>query len=664
MGNKNSTASSSSFAADESNRHLLFKNRINRIAANFILGRKFNELKLLVSEKYCNDLMILTKDVLAENFTTDEIKYLATGSSTANEPLMYISKRDFANIENNTRNRKLSMCKGIAKFYVRVAHLFAAIATTVSPNWSASASTPSSQFDATAPLRAPPMPTIDMAPQPLAPPIRGGQQLQGNVNPTASSGNSGAGNTDFCSVRIRALLGATKIQNNTVFVQPTVCSVYASNENPLLKQAGIPDLEYLYNDVYDYDTGKFTGRSIAMQALYSANVRMLYTEFTGETDVPANIKTFGDINMSSLARYAECGNAVPTPKPAPAKRDDRDRDRDRYRDQGWGWNPRHYENDRHGQLEAEKALINQDSTNIEEYYKTKSKNYSGTFKSQFSVAKNSAAYSNYGAHIRQMMLNADRARENLMQVVDQLFLIVESPTSNPASGNKPPIITVHPKLTYEMLDRLINQTRELIIKLYVGCERDFYTGMSLLHVIIEEIMNANLTAQLNSLKLDTRKKIETAHQTAMRANTRNGVSGSSGLAYVPELLSPEDTKAIQAYEDAQEDDNATTTAKLNAQQNGKTTYNKNDGLDDDSDDNPSTAPTAAPNAPAAAPIAPVAPAAAAVAPAIKPATYEFKQDDDIKIIYNPKGPVKGVLRVATSPKKKTRVNFSGGRHRN
>ena len=658
MGNKNSTASASSSTANESERQLLFKNRINRIAANFILGRKFNDLKLLVSEKYCNDLMILTKDVLAENFTTDEIKYLATGSSTANEPLMYISKRDFANIENNTRNRKLSMCKGIAKFYVRVAHLFAAIATTVSPNWSGLASNPSSQFDATAPLRGPPMPAV--APQPLAP-IRGGQQLQDNVNATASSGNnsSGAGNTDFCSVRIRALLGATKIQNNTVFVQPTVCSVYASNENPLLKQPGIPDLEYLYNDVYNYDTGKFTGRSIAMQALYSANVKMLYTEFTGETDVPANIKTFGDINMSSLARYTECGNAVQTPKPAPVKRDDRDRDRDRYRDQGWGWNPRHYENDQNGQFEAEKALINQDSTNSEEYYKMKSKNYSGTFKSQFSVAKNSAAYSNYGAHIKQMMVNADRARENLMQVIDKLFLIVESPASNPeSSGNKTPIITVHPKLTYEILDGLINQTRELIIKLYVGCERDFYTGMSLLHVIIEEIMNANLTAQLKSLKMDTRKKIETAHQTAMRANTRNGVIGSSGLAYVPELLSPDDTKAIQTYEDAQEDDNATTTAKLNAQQNAQPQQNVNLTNGDDAVAPGPPAPPAPP-APGPAP----GPASGPAAPRVD--IKLFNSDEDI--ILRPaskKNSDKSSLRLVNSPKKNFSVKFGGGRRRN
>ncbi len=570
MGNKTSTANGSD--------RTVFKTRINTIAARFILGRKFNELKQLVSEKYCNDLMILTKDVLADNFTTDEIKYLATGSSdsaaTTKETVMYISKRDLANIETGTRNKKLSMCKGIAKFYVRLAHLFAAIATTVSPNWEMA----SNATAAPGALEQPPMPQ---------PPLRGGQV---DANNNSSGSGSRSRSTDFCSVRIRALLGATKLQNNTVFVQPSVCSVYASNDNPLLNQPGMPDLEYLYNDIYDYDTGKFTGRSIAMQALYASNVKTLYTEFTGNTDVPDNIKTFGDININSLARYSECGKPVQTPKPAPVKRDDADRYRERDRDRGW--DPRYrnenYERDR---LESEKDLIKQDSNNIETYYKMKNKNYSGTFNSQFSVSKNNGAYSNYGAHIKQMIDNANRARANLMQVIDKLFLIVESETS----GKKNPVITVHPKLTYEMLDTLINQTRELIIKLYVGCERDFYTGMSLLHVIIEEIMNANLTAQLEDLKMDTRKKIETLHQSAARASIRNG---SSRSAYVPELLSSEDTQAIYNYETADDDDRAR--APLIEETQINTAENAKIGLAADVDDAPVVAASSAPAAPVVA----------------------------------------------------------------
>jgi hypothetical protein len=168
--------------------------------------------------------------------------------------------------------------------------------------------------------------------------------------------------------------------------------------------------------------------------------------------------------------------------------------------------------------------------------------------------------------------------------------------------------------------------------------------------------------------MDTRKKIETAHQTAMRANTRNGVSGSSGL-YVPELLSPEDTKAIQTYEE----DNATTTAKLNAQLNVNLT-NGNDDADD-----PASAPPAAPVAPASAP--PVAPASAppaapvsvpaapdpaAAALDIKPPRVEIKEfglDDNIEARALNKNPGKSSIRPSNSPKKRGSVRFGGGRRR-
>ena len=527
MGNKNSTASSTN-----SQELSKFKERINIIAAKFILGRKFKELKLLVSESYCNELMILTKDVLASNFTTEEIRYLATDSSSqTKEPVMYISKRDFENVERASSNKKLLMCKGIAKFYVRVAHLFAAIATTVSPNWASDAlSSSSSSSSAPSGLQMPSQPQPQ--PQPPQPAQQQQQQQQQRGGQLAASGDK----LDFCSVRIRALLGATSSQadGKTMLVQPTVCSIYAStNENSLLSQPGLPELGYLYDDIYDSQTGKFSGRSIAMQSLYDSDLRKLYFAFTGNSDMPEHIKTFGDINILSLARYKECGPVVPTAKqaPPPVNRDD---DPNRYR-MAYGYYG-DVERERREKLERDKDRVIQEAAVNEKYYKSERENYSGKFKTQFTVAKNSSAYINYGTHINQMVNNADRARANLMKIIDKLFMVVETAsTSEP--GRKKAIITLHPNLTYVALDALINQAREMIINLYVGCERDFYTGLGLLHVIIEEIMNANMTAQLDRLKIGTRKAIEKLGQDAVRANARNGIVRPKYDVSDPALLS-------------------------------------------------------------------------------------------------------------------------------
>ena len=375
------------------------------------------------------------------------------------------------------------------------------------------------------------MPAPAAPPAPSAPPYRGGQ---GAIIANNASANAAGINNDFCSVRIRALLGATNSQadNKTVLVQPTVCSIYASKENPLIIQPGIPELGHLYDDIYDGETGKFSGRSIAMQSLYDSDLKKLYFAFTGDSDMPDSIKTFGDINILALTtRYTECGPVIQTAKQAPVKREDPLG----YRDQNGYY--RDMDRERREKLERDKERAIQDSANNEKYYKSERENYSGIFTTQFKVAKNSGAYINYGAHIKQMIINADRARANLMQVVDKLFLVVESTSTTSESAKKTPIITIHPNLTYAMLDTLINQTREMRINLYVGCERDFYTGLSLLHVIIEEIMNANMNARLDALKSDTRKAIEKLSQDAVRANARNGVVKSNYDTSDPALLS-------------------------------------------------------------------------------------------------------------------------------
>ena len=108
-----------------------FKETLDLIATQYITTNDFKGLKMLVNEKYCDDLTILTKDILATRFTTKEIKTLAK-----TDTFFYISKNELARLEANTKDKKNRMCKQIARFYVRIAHLFASIITTVYPNWS------------------------------------------------------------------------------------------------------------------------------------------------------------------------------------------------------------------------------------------------------------------------------------------------------------------------------------------------------------------------------------------------------------------------------------------------------------------------------------------------------------------------------------------------
>jgi len=439
-----------------------FRRRVNLIAANFIMTPDFKRFSELSNEDYCKDLTILTRDLLAKKFTTKQINYLAMGD-LKKDSVLYISKNELAAIESGMRDKKKTMCNGIARFYVRIAHVFSAIYSTVSPNWKA----------------------------------------------TIENGSSG-GPPDFCKVRIETLLKSARLvrdengKGEHVSVQPTVCSLYASESSSMMTQPGFPDLEPLYNDIYDFEKGVFNQRSANMSSKYESDLNMLFSAFTGSSNKPDTIKRFSDINIASLAkRIPECGPHIPTAQPAPVPELNKPA----------GQDPRVVE-----KIEIERVRKNAELQ--DKYMRASASNLTGSFTSPPKGAtKQNGAFSDYVGHVKTMMNNADRSRTNLLKILDKMFLIVMVDSA--------PKITIHPSLTSDILDSIVNETRDQIMQLYMGCERDFYTGMKLLRVIVEEKMQENMEVALIKLKADTRaaiqKVVEQKRQTADASPDKSGM---------------------------------------------------------------------------------------------------------------------------------------------
>jgi len=85
-----------------------------------------------------------------------------------------------------------------------------------------------------------------------------------------------------------------------------------NNNNTQIKQLsqepGIPELEMLYKDNYDYSTGKFTSMSPEMQKKYESDVELFYKAFTGNPNKPDNVKTFSDIRLRDYAASEGCAS--------------------------------------------------------------------------------------------------------------------------------------------------------------------------------------------------------------------------------------------------------------------------------------------------------------------------------------------------------------------
>ena len=147
---------------------------------------------------------------------------------------------------------------------------------------------------------------------------------------------------NLCSRRINALLNnksfEPKDENEELIVQPRFCDINVgkkfgignssaqsqinpnsvSNLQPqlqnkastelysLIDEPGIPELETLYYDVYDYDSGEYKTMSDDTKKKYLDDVKLFYKYFTGNDKVPENVTKFSNITLKDYHTSKGC----------------------------------------------------------------------------------------------------------------------------------------------------------------------------------------------------------------------------------------------------------------------------------------------------------------------------------------------------------------------
>lgn len=264
---------------------------IDYMAANYILTSNFQDLKNLTNPDYCKKLVILTSDVIAQYLSNTEINFLKQrleGSTESNvmttENVAYFNKDNLSNMDIKSDLKKKRMCISIAKFYIQIFHVFNAIAHTINPMY-----TWKDQFGSTI--------TVDYEHKNDIPP---------NVQPTISKVN-------LCSSRINALMkdrtNLNTPQSEQVNITTTFCNMNTNKDGTsklLQNEPGIPELEKLYYDTYDYNTGNFSTMSDDMKKQYNTDLQTFYKLFTGNENIPDNITKFGQIPLRDFKSIGSC----------------------------------------------------------------------------------------------------------------------------------------------------------------------------------------------------------------------------------------------------------------------------------------------------------------------------------------------------------------------
>ena len=343
--------------------------------------------------------------------------------------------------------QKKKMCIDIAKYYVKIAHLFAAIITTLNPvfSWRSSASS----------SRALLRPHVVDEKQD----IKLTTTLEDKHYISEMAQDIKVENLNFCNSRISDLMDMEEITNlidgkniipdggegvSTIKIKTNLCSTNLNNntegysrKKTVYDLPGFAELSRLYYDRYNASKGRFDRMSASSEGEKKRNIALLYTLFTGDKNPPKDIKSFKDIPLHSFSDDIECENMD--------------------------------------------SIFN--------------KTYMGTTKDKLFV--------DYVDMVKKMIYNSNMIRNSLLEIIDKIFILnnesfdVEDATNEEMKEK----YIIDPSLTYEELDRMIAEARKIILKLYISCERDFLSTLKIFQAIIETQILETTKRQVKELEM-------------------------------------------------------------------------------------------------------------------------------------------------------------------
>ena len=437
-----------------------FLSKLNDIATNYILGQNFQDMIRLTNSKYCDDLVTITSKLLKKSYSSQEIHYayqkifdkgvgmgLGIGQELKQDSV-FLNKRDSVLGGSMSAEQKKKMCTDIAKYYVKIAHLFAAIITTLNPvfSWRSSASS----------SRALLKPHVAEERDKKVEGMEGMEEmkftatLEEKHHISEMAQDIKVENLNFCNSRISDLMDMEELTDlmdgknvipggvekvSTIKIKTNLCSGNLNNNNEgysrkktVYDLPGFAELSRLYYDGYNSSKGRFDRMSAANEEEKKRNVALLYTLFTGDKNPPKDIKSFKDIPLHSFSKDVECDNMD--------------------------------------------SIFN--------------KTYMGTTKDKLFV--------DYVDMVKKMIYDSNMIRNSLLEIIDKIFILNDGASGAQGDADeatKEKYVIDH-ALTYEELDILIVEARKIILKLYISCERDFMSTLKIFQAIIEtQILETN-----------------------------------------------------------------------------------------------------------------------------------------------------------------------------
>lgn len=313
MGNTPSSSEKNEAKKDFENMYEI----IDYIATYYILTMDFKSLRKLSEKEYCDKLVILTSDIIQRYFNDIDITYLAQRikeglevNELKQEKVSFLTKDQLESldIQNDAQKsiKKKRVCIGIAKFYIKIAHVFAAIVMTINPVY-----VYKDQFGNTVKTG---LLEKDKIPKNVQRKIyklnicdkRINSLMDKNIDESKKTNTSTASNATNATTDGNS----TSLPSNIAKINPNLCSMNINKDGSvknLSEEPGITELLQLYlDDKYDYSNGTFTGMSPETEKQFKKDLKTFYTAFTGNETMPHEINKFSDIKLRDYKQNNGC----------------------------------------------------------------------------------------------------------------------------------------------------------------------------------------------------------------------------------------------------------------------------------------------------------------------------------------------------------------------
>ena len=128
----------------------------------------------------------------------------------------------------------------------------------------------------------------------------------------------------------------------------------------------------------------------------------------------------------------------------------------------------------------------------------------GIFTVEYKGTVKDKLFKEYADHIKKMMTNTEDNQNKLLDIIDKIFVFNVNPITKERE------VTIKPDLTEDELQKIVDETRQIIINLYITCENDFFEGLLIFEAIVENQIKNTSQMQINELQKIANQKLSSS----------------------------------------------------------------------------------------------------------------------------------------------------------